>query len=306
MELGIVLNQVGILFIIMVIGFTAGRTGIIDGVGSKKLAAVMLYVTSPMMVLKAFFIEFSTERLVNILWVMVMGFLMFILAIFLSKFIYGKFPDEISPVLRFTAIFSNCGYMGLPLMKALYGDAGVFYGSFYIVAFHIVLWTYGFFMFGGQGSRKQAIKKVFTNPSIIAVYVGMVIFIFSLKVPETITGAVQSVGDMTMPLSMLIIGAVISTAKLKTVFSDWRVYFSSAVRLILMPMIAFGLTRIPGIPVLPAAVLVTALAMPIATNTTVFSEMFNKDAVFASKCVSVSTLLSIITIPVIVLLLPVS
>ena len=303
MELGIVLNQVGILFIIMIIGFAAGKAGVIDGVGSKKLAGVMLYVTSPMMVLKSFFIEFSAEKLVNIVWIMGMGFLMFILAIFLSKLLYGGFPAEISPVLRFTAIFSNCGYMGLPLMKALYGDSGVFYGSFYIVAFHIVLWTYGFVMFGGQGSRKQVIKRVFTNPSIIAVYVGMVIFIFSLKVPATITSAVTAVGDMTMPVSMLIIGAVISTAKFNTIFSDWRVYLSSAVRLILMPLIAFGLTRIPGIPALPAVVLVTALAMPVAANTTIFSEMFNKDAVFASKSVSVSTILSILTIPIIVSLL---
>lgn len=304
MDLGIVLNEVLILFIIMIVGFVAGRTGTIDGTGSKRLSAVMLFVTSPMMVLKSFFIGFSAEKLVNILWVMGMGFLMFILAIFLSRLIYGKFPAELNPVLRFTAIFSNCGYMGLPLMKALYGDDGVFYGSFYIVAFNIVLWTYGYVMFGGQGSRRQVLKKVFTNPSIIAVYCGMIIFLFSVEVPTPITGAVESVGDMTMPLSMLIIGAVISTAKLGSVFSDWRVYLAAFVRLLFMPLIAMGLTLIPGIPHMPVAVIVTALAMPIAANTTVFSELFNKDAFFASKCVSVSTLLSILSIPVVVSLIP--
>jgi predicted permease len=194
--------------------------------------------------------------------------------------------------------------MGLPLMKALYGDDGVFYGSFYIVAFNIVLWTYGYMMIGGRGSRKQVLKKVFANPSIVAVYIGMIIFIFSIRIPEMITGAVDAVGNMTMPLSMLIIGAVISTAKLRTVFSDWRVYFAGAVRLLVMPLIAICLTFIPGIPHMPVAVLVTALAMPAAANTTVFSELFNKDAIFASKCVSVSTLLSILTIPLVVSLIP--
>lgn len=303
MNLAIVLNQVLILFIIMLIGFIAGKTGVIDRTASKKLSGVMLYVTSPMLVLKSFFITFTTERLINVLWIMGMALFMFILSIWLSKLIYGRFSDNASPILRFSAIFSNCGYMGLPLMYALYGDDGVFYGSFYIVAFNIILWTYGYMMFGGRGTRRQMLVRVFANPCIMAVYVGMIIFVFNLTMPTFVADAVEAVGDMTMPISMLIIGAVISSAKMKDIFSDWRVYLSSFVRLILMPLIAVGLTRIPGIPVMPAAVLITALAMPVGANTTVFAEMFSKDAVLASKCVSVSTLLSILTIPVIVSLI---
>lgn len=303
MGLTLVLNQVLVLFIIMLVGFIAGKAGVIDSTGSKKLSGVMLYVTSPMLVLKSFFITFTTERLINILWIMGMAMFMYLLAIWLSKLIYSRFPDDASPILRFTAIFSNCGYMGLPVMYALYGDDGVFYGSFYIVAFNIILWTYGYLMFGGRGTRRQIAVKVFANPSIIAVYAGMVIFITGLPIPSPVESAVTVVGDMTMPLSMLIVGAVISTDKLKDVFSDWRVYLSSFVRLILMPLIALALSRIPGIPELPAAVAITALAMPAAANTTIFAELFNKDSVFASKCVSVSTLLSIATIPVILSLI---
>jgi len=303
MDLTLILNQVLILFIIMLTGFAAGKAGIIDSTGSKKLGEVMLFVTSPMMVFKSFFISFSTERLINILWIMGMASFMFLLSILLSKLIYGRFPEDKAHILRFCAIFSNCGYMGLPVMHALYGDDGVFYGSFYIVCFHIVLWTYGYVMFGGQGTKRQIIRKVFTNPSIVAVYVGMVVFLFGIPIPEPIESAVAAVGNMTMPISMLIIGAVISSAKLRDIVSDWRVYLSASVRLVLMPLLALALTRIPGIPDLPAAVLVTALAMPAAANTTVFAEIFNKDAVFASKCVSVSTLLSIATIPLVVSLI---
>lgn len=299
----IVLNQVIILFIIMVIGFVAGKKGIIDATGSKKLSECMLFVTSPMLVLKSFFISFTAERLVNILWVVCLAGVMFFISITLSKVIYRKFSDDVSPVMQFTAIFSNCGYMGLPLMKALYGDEGVFYGSFYIVVFHMVLWSYGYMMFGGKGTAKQVTKKVLTNPSIIAVYIGLILFTLSIPVPEVIQDAVRIVGDMTMPLSMLIIGGVISTARFSTVFSDWRVYLVSAVRLVLMPAIAILGTMFFNIPPLPRAVVATALAMPIAANTTVFSEMFNKDAVFASKCVSVSTLLSILLAPLIISLI---
>lgn len=303
MNQSIVLSQVLVLFIIMLAGFIAGKAGVIDSTGSKKLGGVMLYVTSPMLVFKAFFIKFTTERLINIMWIVGMALSMFLLAILLSKLIYKKFPDDKSTILRFCAVFSNCGYMGLPLMQALYGDEGVFYGSFYVMCFHIMLWTYGYVMFGGQGTRKQIAVKVLTKPSLIAVYLGMIIFIFGIPVPSPIESAVTAVGNMTMPISMLIIGSIISSTKLKEIVSDWRAYLSSFVRLVLMPLIAFALTRIPGVPAMPSAVLVTALAMPSAANTTVFAELFNKDAVFASKCVSVSTLLSIVTIPLIVSLL---
>lgn len=303
MEFNIVLNQVLILFIILIIGFIGGKSRILDASGTKKLSEIMLFVTSPMLVLKSFFIEFSKERLVNVLWMVGLAAVVFLFSITFSSLIYSKFNDKVSAVLRFTAIFSNCGYMGLPLLKALYGDDGVFYGSFYVVIFQIVLWTYGYSMFGGKGSGKSMIKKILTNPNFIAVYAGLCIFLFSIPIPEFISGAVKAVGDMTMPISMLIIGAVISTTQLAKVFSDWRVYMSSAVRLVVMPVIAIFATKYLGIPALPRAVIATALAMPSAANTTVFAEMFDKDAVFASKCVSVSTLLSILTAPVIISLI---
>ena len=156
MDLILILNQVLILFIIMLIGYVAGKAGVIDPTASKKLSGVMLYVTSPMLVLKSFFITFTTERLINVFWMMGMALFMYLLSIWLSRLIYGRFSEEAAPILRFSAVFSNCGYMGLPIMYALYGDDGVFYGSFYIVAFNIILWTYGYVMFGGRGLNERS------------------------------------------------------------------------------------------------------------------------------------------------------
>ena len=299
-EFHIVLNQVIILFIILIIGFVAGKFKIMDSFGTKKLSEVLLFITSPMMVFNSFFIEFSQKRLINLLWIIIMGGGMFLISIIVSKFIYKGFDEKISPVLRYTAIFSNCGNMGIPLMMALFGEDGVFYGSFYIVIFHTVLWSYGYMMFGGKGTKAQVTKNILTNPSIIAVYIGMIIFIFGISIPDPVRGAVKAVGDMTMPISMLVIGGLMSTTKLSAVFNDWRVYMSSAVRLVLMPLIAIFISRLIGAPALPSAVVATALAMPAATTATMFSEKFDKDAVFASKCVTVSTLLSIITAPLLI------
>ncbi len=300
MEFTIVLNQVITLFVILVVGFVAGKFKVMDEMATKRMSEVLLYVTSPLLVFNSFFIEFTKERLINIFWMLGTASAMFILSIVLSKFIYARFNENLNPVLRFTAIFSNCSYMGLPLIKALFGDEGVFFGSFYNVAFYVALWSYGYIMFGGKGTRKELAKKALLNPSMISIYAGILVFIFGISLPDPVRNAVQSVGNMTMPISMLIIGGVMSTSKLTTLFTDWRVYLASAIRLIAMPLLALGILLVVGVPALPASVVVTALAMPCAATTTIFSKMFNKDAVFASKCVTVSTLLSILTAPVII------
>lgn len=300
MRFDIVLQQVMILFVILSIGYAGGKCKILDPNGTKKLSEVLLYISSPMLVLNSFFIEYSRESLVNIIWIVGFSLVTFLITIVLSKLIYRKFDDKTASVLRFTAIFSNCGNMGLPLMKAVFGDEGAFYGSFYIVVFQVFLWSYGYMMFGAKVTKSETIKRVLLNPPIIAIYIGSIIFLFRIPIPESIKGAIKAVGDTTMPLAMLIVGGVISTAGLLTLIDDWRIYLSSFVRLILVPVLAFLVSRLIGVPSLPAAITVTALTMPAAANTTIFSKMFDKDAVLASKCVAVSSLLSIITVPSII------
>jgi len=298
----VVMNQVLVLFIILIIGYIGARVGILDTIAVKKMSGILLYITSPFLVLKSFFFTYSIERLANAGWVVLGAVVFFTISTILSKIIYSRFSEKVNPVMRFTAIFSNCGYMGLPMLYALYGDDGVFYGSFYIVVFHFFLWTVGIRIFGAEKGA-GGWKKVFLNPAIIAVYIGMFIFLFRIPVPEVLSNAFSAIGNMTMPVSMLIIGAIMSTARLNTVFNDLKVYLTSAVRLFGMPLLALLIAKLIGFPAIPTAVLVTAIAMPGAANITIFSEMFEKDSVFASKCVSVSTLLSILSIPLIVSLL---
>jgi predicted permease len=300
-EFNIVAGQVITLFVILIVGFLAGKFNIIDHIAAKKLSGVLLYITSPLLILNSFFIVFSRERLINVLWVVGSSVFMFVFSIIFSKLIFRKFNEKIQPVLRFMVIFSNCGYMGIPLAKAILGDDGAFCISFYVVIFHIFLWTYGYKMYSGEG--KQSIKTLLTRPTVLAVFVGMIIFLFHLPVPIPVKNAVQSVGNMTLPLSMLIIGGTISTVKLSAVFNDWKVYLGSFFRLIIMPVIAIFFAMIAKIPPMPASVLGIALSMPAAANTSIFAEHFDKDSAFASKCVTVSTLLSVVTAPFVISLI---
>jgi len=191
------------------------------------------------------------------------------------------------------------------MMRALFGTEGVFLGSFYVVAFNIFVWTFGLAMFTGAKTKglKNTLKNVLLKPAIVCVGIGIIIFVMRIPVPDALKKAVNYVGDMTLPLSMLIIGALISTADFKSLFNDIKVYYASFVRLIVMPLLAYGILKFTALPELPAAIIVTALAMPIAANTTMFADMFERDSVFASKAVTMSTMLSIITAPLIVSLL---
>ncbi len=306
MNFTIVLNQVLILFIILIIGFVAGKTGIIADGASKKLSELLLYVTSPMLVLNSFFFEYSAEKMRNGLLVLLLGSCFFLFSILLSAVLYRKYDSKVKPIMRFTAVFPNCGFMGLPMMKALYGEEGVFLGSFIVVAFNLFVWTFGLAMFSeikGKEGIRHSLKKALLNPALISVYVGVVIFVFQIPVPNFLQQAVKYVGDMTLPLSMLIIGALISTAKFRSLLNDLKVYYASAVRLILLPLAAYAIFYFVGAPKMVTSVIITAAAMPIAANTTIFAEMFDKDSVFASKAVTLSTMLSIITAPLIVSLI---
>ena len=176
-----------------------------------------------------------------------MALFMYLLSIWLSRLIYGRFSEEAAPILRFSAVFPTVDIWDCPsctLSMAMMVFLRLF--LYCRLQHHFVdLWLCHVWR---SGTKREIVAKVFANPCIVAVYVGMIIFIFHIPIPEPVESAVTIVGDMTMPISMLIIGAVISSAKLKDIFSDWRVYLSSFVRLILMPLIALALTRIPGIP----------------------------------------------------------
>jgi predicted permease len=191
---------------------------------------------------------------------------------------------------------------GLSLLASLFGNIGVLYGSVYIAAFNIFLWTNGVMIFSDTKKLdRNTIKKVLLNPGIVSVVIGILLFIFSLKLPAPVASAVEMVGSMTSPLSMLIIGATIADCELKKLFRGWNLYYITAVRLILIPLLAFVVLKLVGLPDMLLKVCVLVVAMPIATTTAIFAELYDSDSIFASRTVVFSTLLSIITIPLFML-----
>ncbi|TYQ18095.1 UNVERIFIED_CONTAM: hypothetical protein Cloal_0502 [Acetivibrio alkalicellulosi] len=306
MNIIIIFNQVATLFIILFIGFFAKKIGIINRTVNKKLSEILLMITAPLLIFTSFMMDYEKEKLTNALYVMGIGAIFFVVSIILAeKVFFTKQPHQKRSVIKSAIVFSNCGFMGFPIIASLtnlFGQEGVFYAAMYVVVFHMVLWTYGVVVFSGKTNLK-IIKKALISPSMIAVYIGAPIFLLQIPVPFPIKESASMVGNMTTPLAMIIIGAIIADANIKDALSGIQVYIISFLRLIFMPLLAYGLTLILNVPKVAADICIVVLAMPVAVNVAVFSEKFDSESLFASKTVTVSTLLSIITIPLILLLI---
>ncbi|MDI9500335.1 MAG: AEC family transporter [Bacillota bacterium] len=299
-----VFNQVLILFLIMFVGFIAKKTGIINDAVSKKLSELLLKITNPLLVLSAFQMDFSPDIMNNVLLVFIFAVVANLVSILLGQVLFVRQKNEIKKIMKFTAVYSNCGFMGFPVLESLFGRTGILYGSIYVAVFNIFLWTNGMAIFSSSEKlNRDSIKKIVLNPGIITVLIGIVLFMLSIRLPGPVAEAVDLVGSMTIPLSMLIVGATVAGSRFKELFRGLDIYYITAVRLVLMPLIAFAALKILGFPEMLMTICVLLIAMPAAATTTIFAELYDSDSVFASRVVVFTTLASIVTLPLMMLLI---
>ena len=302
MENNPVVGQVMVLFLTMIVGIIAAKQNIIDDHARKKLSDLLLYITSPFLVISSFNFKFSSDMLVSAGIVFNFSLAIHFFSIFLGKLLFAKYPYEKQSVLKFILVFSNCGFMGFPVLEGLFGKTGVFYGSIYVAVFNAFIWTYGVMLFS-KGSQQSSVKKALINPGIISVVVGFFIFLFSIELPKPVLQTLDMVGSMTSPISMLVIGAILAETNLKDIFTGFEVYYGTVLRLVVMPLIAILALTLIGIDRELLRVCVVLVAMPAAANTVIFAEKYEANSLLASRCVALSTILSIVTIPLIMMLI---
>lgn len=300
MDNSVVINQVLILFLIIAIGFIARKKDIITATGGADLTRLLLYVTSPLTIFTSFQLEYSRSMLLGAGQVFAFAVAIHLFALLIGLTIFNRYPEPVKRVLRFTTIFSNCGFMGFPLLQSIYGKSGVFYGSFYVMVFNLFIWTVGIRIFTGKQGPWQ---KVVANPNIIAVGLGLVTFLLPLKLPVPLYTAMETVASMNTPLSMFLVGATLTEVKPRELFSGGAVYYGSVVRLLLMPFLALLATSLLNFPPLLKGVCVLITATPAAALTTPFAAKHNGDIHLSSRLILLSTVLSVITLAFFVFLL---
>lgn len=303
MNFSTILSQVIILLLIMIIGFFTRKQGLLDESVTKKLSELLLKVTSPLLVISSFQVNFTQDLFDKVLVVFIFSILAHVFSVLLGQVLFLGYKESTKKIMKFSAIYSNCGFMGFPLLDSLFGKTGILLGSVYVAAFNIFLWTNGVMIFSNKRKLdKETLKKALLNPGITSVIIGLLLFLFSIKLPYPLARTTELVGSMTIPLSMLIVGANIASCKFKQLLRGFELYYITIVRLLLIPLLSYIFLKILGFSDMLLTTCLLLVAMPAAATTTIFAEMYGGDVSFASRVVVFSTIVSIITIPLIMLL----
>jgi predicted permease len=292
-------RQVLVLFILISIGFLCGKKGLINENAAKKMTDIILYVVTPCVMISAFQKEFSGDTAIKILIAAAAAIVILVFSTLLARLVIRDKNESRKKVLQFSVIFSNCGFMSLPLQKELLGEDGWFYGSIFVAVFNIFVWTYG--LLDMSGDKKQlSIKKIVFNPGIMGAAVAMILFVCRIKLPEIVIQPVTHLANLNTPVPMLIIGFYLSRAKLKDAFSDVGTYIAMSLRLVIIPVIVTFIMALLKLDKTMMIAFVIACSAPTAASTTMFAAKFNRDVELSVGVVAASTILSIITMPLIV------
>jgi len=283
-------------------GIYGRKKNIINNTSNKGLTDILLKITLPMMIISSFIrYSYSDELVSNMIKVFIYSMVIHLLLILISKILFIKFEKNKSDILKFATIFSNSGFMGFPVLQSALGSLGVLYGSVFNIPFYIFVWTYGISLFTNK-NEKNLFKKIFLNPGIICVFIGLIIFLFSIKIPNVLSDSIKLIGDVTTPISMMIIGYMISGVEFKEIFKEKSVYYVSLVRLIIAPTLTYLLLKLIGANSMLINVAIIIEAMPVAAVCAIYAENNDKESSYASLIVFVTTLLSLVTIPSILVL----
>ncbi len=294
-----VIEKIIVLFIAMIAGYIAKKGKLLNADSTKSLSSLLVYITNPCLIVCSLQREYDSKLLVTAGCVFALSVAVHLFLAIFSHFVFKpvKSKKERS-VYTYALTYSNCGYMGFPLMMAIFNDdpqLGLFYGVIFVTAFNLFTWTHGVIVMSNQG--KIPWKKLIYNPALIAVFVSIILFLGRITLPQTINDGLTLVGDMTFPLSMIIIGSLLADMKLMKIFSEIRLYMFSILGLIVMPAIMLVVAKVFGLPEYLSIVGITMCAAPVAANTAVTAEVYDNDSALAAKLVGITTLFCLITMP---------
>ena len=293
----ILLQQTIIMFALMLLGLLLSRRGMITEQGSRDLSNVLLYAVIPCVILRSYMSEFSTEKL----RAMGLSALIAVIAFAASIAVAYLTCGTRHRIENFAVAFGNAGFIGIPLVTAVFGPEAAFYVVSFSTFANLLQWTYGIVIISGK-KETMNLRMVFVNPVFISMVIGIALFVLQPTLPTVVTGTIGYIADGNTVLAMIILGYYLSKVQLRGLFADVRLYLFSALRLLVVPAV----TRLVFLP-FPFArgeitlITLIAAATPIASSTAIFAQKFDQDYRRAVSYVCLSTILSVATLPLVML-----
>ena len=298
-NVGLVSQNVGVLFCLVAVGFVLNKTRMLSEVGAKNLSDLALVCSTPCVIINSFIRPYEPQLMGRYLLCLGATFLLHGLFIALAHLLVFSKQRDKTAVYRFAMIFSNAGYMALPLQQALLGEQGVFFSSAYLAGFNILLWTYGVWLMGREKAKITWTKLVF-NPGLIAVFVGLLLFVCSIPVPTLLRSAIGHMANMNTAIPMIVIGYYVAKTDLLCILRQGSSLYTIFLRLIVLPVAGIGLLWLLGFRDVEFVCLSIAVCTPPAAATTMFAARYESDVELSAQLVSVGTLLSILTMPALI------
>ncbi len=295
---GIVLYQIVVMFVLILLGYFLYKRKVFTRRGCNQLSELVLTLVCPVLIFVSFQKELEPQLVTGLLTAFVLSFASHIVLIALSVVFCGKKRGENAGVERFAAAYSNCAFMGIPLIEAVYGTDGVFYLTAYIAVFNLLSWTHGVMAMTGKMSFKSAVNAL-KAPAVIATAAGLVFFFLRISLPDIIMQPLNYIASLNTPLAMLISGMTIARSDPAAALKKSGVYLTCFLKLILGPVIIALLFAPFAIdPVVRDTIIISA-SCPTAALTVMFAARYGKNAVYASELFAVSTVASAVTMPLV-------
>lgn len=288
-----------ILLIYLGAGIYCRKKEIIDQKTKQKLVDLILKITLPCMIFNSFNKPLTPDILRKTALVFIVAFCIALLSYISGKLLYNHYPPERKSILQYCTLVNNSGFLGMPMVSAVYGAEGLLFASIFIIPNRIMMWTAGLSLFT-ESDFKTKCKNILLNPCIITVFLGLARRIFNLPFPEFLDKAVANIGAVTSPLSMMVIGTMLVGISWKSLFEP-SIFYLTAVRLIILPVIALVLMNLLHFDPLLTGVSLILTGMPAGSTSALLAAKYGADEDYASRCIITTTLISLITIPLLML-----
>lgn len=305
MHISTVINQMLVLLIILIIGVISRKTGVTDDIGNKKLSRLLINVCQSAMILASVMnneSDISIGYVFEIIGISALLYVFLILFSYLVPMILGA-PRDDRKLYRFMSIFGNVGFMGFPVIASVFGDEAVFYASLFNIPFNILMYTLGIALASGTKEKVKFNLKQLINVPLVATFVSLIIFLLHIPIPTPVAQATDLLGDMVVPAAMIVIGTSLGGMSLKKMLSNWRLYIFTPIKLMLIPAIVYFLFGIFVKDQMILGIATVMGALPVATNCTMLCLEYGGNEELSSSGTFMTTVLSVVTIPLMVYLL---
>lgn len=285
------------MLILIVIGAGCFRLRLLSKETVSELSSLVLKIVNPIVILLAYQRELDQALVANLGWTFLLTAIAYAVSFVIIFFAIPEKEGRETLIERFSCLYSNCGFMGIPLVEAMFGYEGVFYLTAYLTCFNALVWSHGVMRMSGQRSLRSLVK-VLRSPAIIAIMAGMVLFFAQITIPALLAETLEMVGSLNTPLAMFVAGATIAQTKLPEVIRKPRIFYISFLKLVLLPLVVILLFRLLPASETVEMTVAAAVSAPSAAICTMMCLTYKRNAAYASEIFGVTTLLSVATMPV--------